>query len=536
MRALIDGQLKKSRGGDSVHSNSFFLHELREELMQRECITWMQKEENELERNLNRIRDKGKIHTFYSGSSNFKFTTSLLVLITHRPDLRKELFQTLEQNSATITKLDFLIDNTLRDDLPERMGSPDTIDLIMAATELGQVLGTLNALHEVNVRMEEDVGPCSSIFLATAVLGCRQAKHLCLQPDSIEDESLPPFIAYIRNHPCLEEVYLTDHTSDDVLVAILEPVASLKRLTTFTLVNTDVVSEAAARLIQRVLRLPTMTKATLHNLIVETDAVADALCSGLAKSSVNELELFGLKLPTNKFVPLAKAFTRSKLTKLTLTDQANNPEFFDAFGNGLAAASCTIRQLSFDSQNIIMEMGECLAIFLRHAPSWRLRHLQLDLRRVQWSDAIGIGISAYVASNKYLRYLCLDCVHEEGSRQWLASEQFLSALGDGEGSIDEIKFNGTVDQRCIARIKEKVAFNLNRQRRLHGPLLSKLAHTKPGLIRQRILSKSLAAVDASARYAFLSGNEWQCCDIMLHEVSYEKNKKRKRSRPAQLEP
>jgi hypothetical protein len=67
-------------------------------------------------------------------------------------------------------------------------------------------------------------------------------------------------------------------------------------------------------------------------------------------------------------------------------------------------------------------------------------------------------------------------------------------------------------------MKERVALNWNRQKRIHGPAFEAIAsdETFPG--RQQLMVKALCKVDIDTCYGFLRDNERACREIFIQEA------------------
>jgi hypothetical protein len=404
---------------------------------------------------------------------------------------------------------------------------PEPINMVLVATMLAQLLGSLPQLKTLLVEFDGYVEPASSILLVTAILGCRQAKRLFLRPYLIHHDTLPLIVSYIQDHPHLEEFDIDGVSEFSELRPFLRPLTCVEQLSTVKINNTAEIDHDDAAHLGELLGMRTLTKASFHECDFETDESVDVICLALANSNLRQLSLLHCYFPDTCGIALATAVTASKL--VTFSCPSLDRPFCDAFGYGLAGSG--IKKLEL---YIAGDIEEPVAL-LKHASTWQVQDLFLELRNLQWSEDFERAISSYVAANDCLRRLTLLCVEFDGCEQ-LSIGACLQAFTSGKGSIDEIKITVTVignsisDLPWIQKIEKRVASNLNRQRRLHKHRFERISQVDSPPVRQLALTKALAAVDSDACFKFLSANEWQCREVLLHELPTDGGRKKRKLR------
>jgi hypothetical protein len=303
----------------------------------------------------------------------------------------------------------------------------------------------------------------------------------------------------------------------------------MKRLVRIRIDSSGIVDERDAALYDRLFQMKQLRYARLNSLCIESEASADIVCSALANCYLKGLTALNWTFVESKQSALARALTSSSLERLLFYPKNCGVAFYKEFGQGLTKSS--IKKLL-----IAPNCDHHGASLLQFAPTWQLKHLYLRFICLRGSQEFKHHLMAYLADNTYLRHLELKLLHRnlrDASESYVA----LNSIDWSKTALDEIDITGWKDAPWIAQIRQLVASNLSRQRRLHCCSFERIATVDSGACRSQVLTKALAAVDASTCFAFLSANEWRCRDVMLQEmplVPESRKRKRKRSVPSKI--
>ena len=519
--------------------------DVKGQLLEREAVRWMRQERESLEDKIQDLwegvrvvdedvadEDRGERDTGTAREAvDFEFTMSQMIIVTCESELRESLFESLRENDSNILAVRVIIDDTTNN-LPQGLGRPPESSLISTATMLGQVLGSLSALQSLQIMINETIGPTSSLVLATVALGCRQVKKLVIRSTQAEAETLQFFVTYLQRHPTLQAIQILDDTPDDQLFTLVRALPSLKRLEEVNMTwDFPVHTVEAAELLRDVLTMDSIKFVEVNYLTLATEAASRVACAAIAASPMQTLDAYEWSCPVGEMAVLAKALTDSKLNNLFLAADMTS-DFYATLGRGLKEATVadTIQEIQLGH---ISHDG--LLALLANAHHLKLRELGFCVVDDQWTIEVDHGIAQLLANNDYLQSFAVSC-HGTVGRPPIRSAEILDAVRSGSGSLDQIDLepisDNPFDHDWVQNVQAGVASNLNRHRRIHGPMFQQLstAQTREG--RCGTLTKSFAAVDNSTRFAFLRGNEWDCREILIQELPGGTSKKRRRSEPA----
>ena len=242
----------------------------------------------------------------------------------------------------------------------------------------------------------------------------------------------------------------------------------------------------------------------------------------MAASHLKHLTAIDWTFPGDQGPALAEALTSSELVELSFNSSSCSPAFYDALGRGLAeqvASPLATLHIKNRHSRGAADYTESLVSLFQHALNWKIRCLHLDLSHLAWSDDFETFFSRFIASNKNLQWLFLHNCHEFDHGTQMITGLVMKAFSWGVGSLDILEIINGVDEpddsAWALTLKKRVASNLNRHRRLSGALFQSACKSKRAASRQCILLKALVSVDDSARFSFLSANEWRCREVLL---------------------
>jgi hypothetical protein len=503
-------------------------------------------------------REKGWHHVWYRE----------LLYFTFRTDIRDKEIEALQQCHVPLKRL--RLHNTHYweycddDGRPEPM--PSRHETLTTACMLGQALGSHPSLKEVifDFSMPSDLYATS--MLAAVGGACRQCQLLTVDCDASRyDEDPEPDYARVlssafRGHPSMKTIVIKRARTTAFLKGLLEHASTMSSLKTIVVcgcsrfdLHTEGelpilqrVTDEDADMIRRVFHVDSLRHLDLPRLILETETATDIICNGFAESNVKDLKLSSFSFPSSKGAAVAEALLGSKLKKLNLNFDVSTvgDDFLRVWGQGLGSSALRVLELKVDNcegwrdwvewQDNESDVDDdvfraLLDVFLENAPDWKLRKFTLTIAESEWTEYLEASLAAYIAGSECLRTLTLVCpLGEDG----VYSEALLDAVALGNGSLDEVELRGGgFDEDWVEEMKEAVAANLNRQKRIHGRRFDAIALNKPGASRRLALMDAFGAIDAITLYEFLRGNEWLCRDILLQETPREATS-RKRGRSA----
>ena len=517
----------------TLRTEQDFLRELRYDLKRRQKAAWKHKVEQDLERQLRRLEGRSE------ATCDLEFSAEhLALLVGERPELKQRLLHTIRHSSNSIKAVRFEFDNAV--DLPVSLTTPSEVETMVFATSLGQLLGSIPTLETASIHLNESTGPEAAIFLTTVfLLGCRQVKTLDLYVEQAMPETMEPLLAFMQGNSCLEAVKLLNY-SNIPITTLMRPLISLKKLASVSINGAFIRTTHEAELFQEVLQIDTLDRAELLYVTIESEAAMDVVCAGLATSKMRRLHGASLAFPVNKGSDLARALTSSKLEDLAFEHHEDTTaDYYETLGQRLSEwRSTNLTVLRLDNLNMGSDDYTAnLVVLLQHAHKWRVRDIYIDFSEIYWTPAFKAAFSAYLGNGEHLRRLIVGSYRSDYVGRQLASTPILEALGTGKGSLDEIKFVcgedkevDVDDDKWTRQLKRAVTSNVNRQRRLAFPLLERAAKAPSKPLRQLLLVKGFAVLDADTRFQFLSGDERQCRGLLLDEIAPEITyKKRKHS-------
>ena len=157
--------------------------------------------------------------------------------MTARPSMKDSFLKGIKDNTANIRSLLFNFDAR---DLPDAMELPDTTDMLINASALGQTLNSLSSLSTIIINLEYALDAHHSFLLASVVLACHNARRLIIIRGMKHPENLGILSTFIQGHPNLEHVDI--NVDEDVPEAIrntlLRSLASLSKLKSVVLADT----------------------------------------------------------------------------------------------------------------------------------------------------------------------------------------------------------------------------------------------------------------------------------------------------------
>ena len=237
----------------------------------------------------------------------------------------------------------------------------------------------------------------------------------------------------------------------------------------------------------------------------------------------------GWTFPEERGPDLVNALASSELVELSFNSNSCSPAFYDALGRSLTERAGspleTLHIMNF-YQGAARGAVYTESLESLFTPNWELKCLHLDLDSMAWSDDFETSFSSYITSNKFLQRLVLYNCHQFDHGHQMSTGHVLKAFKNNQatGNLDTldivIKENQPTDLRWVSPLKKHVASNLNRQRRLSGPLFQNACKMKRAASQQYILLKTLRSVDDSARFSFLSANVWNCRGLLLDVMDF----------------
>ncbi|GKY98062.1 hypothetical protein MPSEU_000764200 [Mayamaea pseudoterrestris] len=404
---------------------------------------------------------------------------------------------------------------------PSSLAKVDTIcytRLLAVAAQVGQHLVSLSKLETLSLFIDDSLIPHAAMVFAPMIIACRKVKRLFIKIHQINQEFLPVLKSYVQTLQGLEEFYIDCGTADAkaAILALLHPLGTSLSLRIFHVTAMEV-TPCVALALENVLLHPTMEFAELDFLDIASNEAFDIIIRALGQATLKQLYAFGWSYPEQKGVQVAQALVASKIVKLCFDHHCNTVAYYDALGRSFAAESesgCV--KLGFDTDTNNM------ATFFQYADGFTFHTLCLEFRSIEtWNEAFTTSFAHYIANNEHLRQLILDCYNGFRYGHMLVSAPLLGAFGKGQGSLDSIHIVSHDEEPTgmdwALTLQKHVASNLNGNRRRSRALFEFAFQHQTESIGQAAFSKALSRVNASARFAFLSDNEFCCRNVLLRD-------------------
>jgi hypothetical protein len=528
--------------GEAVMPERAFLDELQQDMTRRKAIAWKLSGEREMKAAFSRLPDP--LMAIWHTQEDLDITLEQLVLLAAYPDLKNRFVREVQRRISSIRSIGFTFDESLCD-IPASVALPSDLEVVSVSTSLGLLFGSLPNLETAKVCFARQEDLTRNVLLATVFLGCRQIKKLTVRHVPGESETLQQILAYIQDHPLLERLMFHLDLEDEVIdnAPFLRAVASLPRLSVLHIEGARINGTQEGLLLQEVLEKETLKTVHLNHFSVEAEAEMDLICDGLAESKFTELRVDLWHYPESKCARLANALISSQVVDLTVIDsECNNQSFHQTLSQRLSECrDGSVKKLCVECLFVEnFNYQSSVTALLENANCWTVQELKLSLPRLfKWTDEMDRALCNYVANNMHLRRLTLDCIAPNGNVARLLSPPFTEAVGSGKGSLDmiDLEFSGDISadelhikerKKWAQTLKQLVASNLNRQRRVFGALFLKASRAESESSRLELLSKALSAVDAKARFAFLWGNEWHARDLLMSVTAPRISPKKRR--------
>ncbi|GKZ01564.1 hypothetical protein MPSEU_001106900 [Mayamaea pseudoterrestris] len=487
----------------------------------------------------------------------YAITYNQLVLMTLQTDIRDRFVETLKAFAVeSIT----IYDRYQYEEYYNFVPPPDN-DILMTASIVASCFTSVLSVKLIEYALEYGQAPRRAVtnVFWTLLIGCSSLKKLQF---SLSDHNLQVVgEGYEQTKlalelagelpPRLDEITIFNIDDEEGLHRLLNPVPTLWYLTKISITVRDALTnedgddyvpafavDSCATLLRGILSKPVLQQVRLENFQWDTEVFTRAF-ERSNKATGLELYADSWRFPVELAGTMARALATGPFRALTYVcsrrEQCHSIAFFEELSRCLCIEGCSmLKELTMELQNCSAPPTEVLTALLRHAKPWQVQMLSLKVSDEQWTEDFVTVLCHYVHANTSLRKLAIAKGAGGWGPEWSswgwewssslcdAPSSLLKAICNGSGSLDEVDFRGIFHSEWIDKFDTGVALNLNRLKRVHGPLFQQAEQVDPGPCRRLLLVRAVARVDQQTRFALLRENYANCLASLLEEMQSRK--------------